>query len=34
MAHVRVFAAAAPAASGIIHWGATSAFVADNGDLV
>jgi adenylosuccinate lyase len=34
MAHVRVFAAAAPAARGIIHWGATSAFVADNGDLV
>jgi adenylosuccinate lyase len=34
MAHVRVFAAAAPAASGIIHWGATSAYVVDNGDLV
>src|ERR1700674_480646 len=31
MAHVRVFGEAAPAAKGIIHWGATSAYVTDNG---
>ena len=34
MAHVHVFGEAAPAARGIIHWGATSAYVVDNGDLM
>src|SRR5215813_10187514 len=34
MAHVRVFGKAAPAAAGIIHWGATSAYVSDNADLI
>jgi len=34
MAHVRAFGEAAPAARGIIHWGATSAYVTDNGDLI
>ena len=34
MAHLHTFADAAPAARGIIHLGATSAFVVDNADLM
>ncbi|HEX6588370.1 MAG TPA: adenylosuccinate lyase [Longimicrobiales bacterium] len=34
MAHVHAFAEQAPAASGIIHLGATSAFVTDNAELL
>jgi adenylosuccinate lyase len=34
MAHVHAFGDAAPAARGVIHLGATSAFVTDNADLV
>lgn len=34
MAHVHTFGDAAPLAKGIIHWGATSCFVGDNGDLL
>ena len=34
MAHVHAFGEVAPAARGVIHLGATSAFVTDNGDLI
>jgi len=34
MAHVHAFGDAAPAARGVIHFGATSAFVTDNADLI
>jgi adenylosuccinate lyase len=34
MAHVHAFGEKAPAAAGILHLGATSAFVVDNGDLL
>jgi adenylosuccinate lyase len=34
MAHVYAFADVAPAARGFIHYGATSAFVTDNADLI
>ncbi len=34
MAHVHTYGEAAPLAAGIIHLGATSAFVVDNGDLL
>ncbi len=34
MAHVHLFGEAAPAARGIVHLGATSAFVGDNADLI
>lgn len=34
MAHVHTYGDAAPSARGIIHLGATSAFVGDNGDLI
>ncbi len=34
MAHVHAFADAAPEARAVIHLGATSAFVTDNGDLI
>ncbi|KAK3719996.1 adenylosuccinase ade13 [Vermiconidia calcicola] len=33
MAHVHTYGLAAPAAAGIIHWGATSCYVTDNADL-
>ncbi len=34
MAHIQAFAEQAPSAQGIIHLGATSSFVMDNGDLI
>ena len=34
MAHVHAFGDVAPAARGFIHYGATSAYVTDNGDLI
>ncbi|KAH6679039.1 putative Adenylosuccinate lyase [Halenospora varia] len=34
MAHVHAFGQVAPAAAGIIHWGATSCYVTDNSDLI
>jgi adenylosuccinate lyase len=34
MAHVHAFGEAAPAARGFIHYGATSAYVTDNADLI
>ena len=34
MAHVHAFGEKAPSAKGILHWGATSCFVADGSDLV
>ena len=34
MAHVHVFGQVAPAAAGVIHWGATSPYCTDNGDLI
>ena len=34
MAHVHAFGDVAPAAKGFIHYGATSAYVTDNGDLI
>jgi adenylosuccinate lyase len=34
MAHVHAFGDVAPAARGLVHYGATSAYVTDNGDLI
>ena len=34
MAHVHTFGQVAPAAAGIVHWGATSCYCTDNADLM
>ncbi|KAI9680632.1 MAG: adenylosuccinase ade13 [Caeruleum heppii] len=34
MAHVHTYGQVAPAAAGIIHWGATSCYCTDNADLI
>jgi adenylosuccinate lyase len=34
MAHVHAYGLVAPAAAGIIHWGATSCYCTDNADLI
>ena len=34
MAHIHAFGDVCPEAKGVIHWGATSSFVGDNGDLI
>ena len=34
MAHIHAYGEVAPAAKGVIHLGATSCFVTDNGDLI
>lgn len=34
MAHVHAYGQVAPAAAGIIHWGATSCYCTDNADLI
>jgi adenylosuccinate lyase len=34
MSHVHAFGQVAPAAAGIIHYGATSCYVTDNADLI
>ena len=34
MAHIHAYGKAAPSAAGIIHLGATSCYVTDNGDLI
>ena len=34
MAHIAAYGKAAPSAAGIIHLGATSCYVTDNGDLI